>query len=825
MWHLFRLFTFRHHLVVSMAWLALVCVCVPYAYKAFFEARGGVLDDALPAGDPIQQMNAEAMQEPNFNSAEAAFVVVKFQQNTADGVMQADQMSDKLAKLGQTAMSLRTIKKYVLADDGGADGVSYTDTRFSPGSENWKKLVEVDSSVFCSIVGKNWLWTAVGIILKPGYEEISEAWNIVGFLEGRSSYSIWERFLKADITPMAENVGVAGWIMIRWMIDQCLNRDMLMLVTLGVVISLGIFGFALRSMRQAALATTVCIVASILFELALIYCIHILVPKFSLRVYSLLAFANIIVQGTSFGLHKFGAFREEVADTGMERFAGSLQVDTTIGVTGGVSILAFLSLYSYEIWQLMELGYQAVLGVALAYASATVFLPCVYLTIEHMLGPEQEKGLVPISFRWYASFVRVMTLPRKAHVAIVACAVLISVMVFVPGIIPSRTRPLDYVQGTAVEEMFYFLRDNGSATDILSFRVKQRKESTQPFWEDIPFLNTSWEFEKSLQNGGFETWQKSRGMDSIALFGVSSILPKVSEISKVEDLGEMPETPSQAADIFEIMLVDNIERDMRQWLWNTRSIRLNLGVNGDDSDQLRTVLNRVMLYAETQYPGLVVVPFGKLATFPSVDGYIGNGVVQNFSMSFLLVAVIAGVWLWVQYRPDVWRIALIGAIVASPFVVGVAAIGLIMLSLGMDISMSTVPIADLAVSAGNDFSLYIAVAFFAYYRVGMRAENAREHVVYTMGPIVLMDCVLNSCAFAPLIFSQFEPVRELGGLMIGMLCVCYYGAAFIVPSLLAYVVKDSSLKNQQPPEVLYESQTANGIVLWYAVGGGGGGTR
>lgn len=801
MWQSFRLFTFKHHVLVSVIWLVLVSISGPFALKAFWNARGGVLDNALPASDPIEQMHADAAREQNFNAAEAAFIVLKFQPDIVSVLAQADDMSSQLARNGHAVVSLTTIRHYVLSDRW-ADGVAYTDSSLAPGSASWKALVENDSSVFRSIVGENWLWTAVGIILKPGYQEVPEAWKIVGFVEGRSDYSIREQFTKVDIIPAAENVGVAGWIMVRWMIDQCLNRDMLMLVTLGILVSLGVFCFALRSMRQAMLATTTCITASLVFELALIYCIHLLVPMFSLRVYSLLAFANIIVQGMSFGLHKFGAFREDGAGTGMERFLGSLKVDVIIGITGGVSILAFLSLYNYNIWQLLELGYQGALGVALAYVSATIFLPCLYLSVERLIGPEKEQALIPINFWWYESFVRLMTLPAKAYVAIVACAALISVVAFTSGAIPSRTRPLDYVQGTSVTNMFYFLRDSGSATDILSFRVKPRKELNQPFWTNPAFLKRSWNFEESLRNGGFETWQKSQGMEPVSLLGVSSILAKASQISKIEKFGEMLKTPAQGIDIFEFMLVDNMDPDMHKWLWNERAIRLSVGVNGDDSDQLRAILERVMLYAESVFPDLAVTPFGKLATFPAIDSYIGNGVVQNFSMSFLLVAVVAGLWFWSQYRFELWRIMLIGAIVASPFVMGVAAVALLMLAFGMDISMSTVPIADLAVSAGNDFSLYMAVAFFAQYAMGKSPAEARTFVTYSMGPVVLMDCVLNSCAFAPLIASQFGPVRELGGLMIGMLTVCYYGSGFIVPSLLAQVVEDYSLKNQQPQQPL-----------------------
>jgi len=816
MWLAIRKFALKHYLATTVIWALLFVGLGNFALKAFLEVRGGILDDALPMGDSIRDMADEARAEKNFNAAEAAFIILKLPPGDPGGIKRVEEFSKKLKDLRRTVISLSTVKRYQVTEDEEVSGISYLSPKLAPGNDTWKKLVESDPSVFQVLVGPDWSWTALGVVLDPGYQEIPEAWKITAFVEGHEGpYSLWDRLFKADIKPAFAEMSVTGWVMIRWMIDQCLNRDMIFLPTIGIFIALVIFTYALQSFRQASLATLVCVAGVIQFQLALVYLIHAFVPTFSLRVYSLLALANIIVQGTSFGLHKFGAFREIKAETSQERFVRTLHVDRTIALIGIIGVIAFLLLRTYQVWQLEELGYQAAMGVVLAYVSATVFLPCVYLTLEHFWKPERKISFKEIQFAWYGRFDWMLPSPKTACWVILG-SVAIIVIVFGYGFVRVGTKPVEYVEHTEVGKTFHFLRDRKSATDIFPFLVRQTTTQSKPFWSDMPFLHDAWDFEKSLRDGRFSMWQKEHHISPVELFGVSSILVKVSEISQAEIGTEMPENADQAADIFEIMLPDSIERDLRQWLWSTRVIRLNLGVNGNASQELRAILDSILPYAAERYPNLRVTPFGKIATFPNIDGYIGSGVAQNFVMSFLLVAVIAGIWLKIRYQLSMLKTVLSGVVLASPFVIGTAAIALLMLILGMDLSMSTVPIADLAVSAGNDFSIYMAASFFSYLAMGMEREEARHRAVHHTGSLVFTDCVLNACAFLPLLFSQFEPVRELGGLMVAMLFVCYYGSGFIVPSLLTQVMKDSLL-HQQPLEVDHVHQEA--------FGGGGGSDR
>ncbi len=794
MWLTIRKFALRHYVLVTAVWVVLFLSSGNFALKAFLEARGGILDDALPMGDSIREMADEARAEKNFNAAEAAFIVLKLPPGDPGGVGRVEEFSKKLKDLGRTVISLSTVKRYQLTQDEEVSGISYLSPQLAPASNAWRKLVEDDPSVFRVLVGSDWSWTAMGVILDPGYQEIPEAWKITAFVEGHEgSYGLWDRIFKADIKPAFEGMSVTGWVMIRWMIDQCLNRDMIFLPTIGICISLLVFARVLRSLRQAMLATMICVASVIQFQLALVYLIHSLVPIFSLRVYSLLALANIIVQGTSFGLHKFGTFREVGSATSLERFERTLYVDRTIALIGSIGIITFLLLRTYQVWQLEELGYQAAMGVVLAYVSATIFLPCAYLTLEHFWKPERTTAVAEIQFAWYRRLADWALPSPKTAYAVIFASVAMIIIVFGYGFVRVGTKPVEYVENTEVGKTFHFLRDRGSATDIFPFLVRQTIEQSKPFWSDIQFLHDAWDFEKSLRDGRFTAWQEEHRISPVELFGASSILVKVSEISQAELGKEMPENADQAADIFEIILPDGIERGLRQWLWNTRVMRLNLGVNGNESHELGAILETVLPYAAERYPNLRVTPFGKIATFPNIDAYIGNGVAQNFAMSFLLVAVITGIWLKVRYQISLGKTMLSGAILASPFIIGTGAIALCMLILGMDLSMSTVPIADLAVSAGNDFSIYMAASFFSYLAMGMCREEAHHRAVYHTGSIVFTDCVLNACAFAPLLASQFGPVRELGFLMVVMLFVCYYGSGFVVPSLLNQVMKEPLL--------------------------------
>jgi len=55
------------------------------------------------------------------------------------------------------------------------------------------------------------------------------------------------------------------------------------------------------------------------------------------RIYTTFAYANVIVQGMSFALHKLETFREAEEATAQEKFLAARSIDTEIGEVSGMT--------------------------------------------------------------------------------------------------------------------------------------------------------------------------------------------------------------------------------------------------------------------------------------------------------------------------------------------------------------------------------------------------------------------------------------------------------------------------------------------------------
>lgn len=138
----------------------------------------------------------------------------------------------------------------------------------------------------------------------------------------------------------------------------------------------------------------------------------------------------------------------------------------------------------------------------------------------------------------------------------------------------------------------------------------------------------------------------------------------------------------------------------------------------------------------------------------------------------------------------IFRPILGAGIMVLPFLFGVGVVGILLWYLGIPLSLSTAPIADIAINTSADFSICIVVTMLLGLRSGQTSCGAVEHSLTTKGTVVFIDFLLHAIAFAPLLTSRFQPVRELGWLMDVMLFACTIGALLFVPSALPLAVKE-----------------------------------
>ena len=525
----------------------------------------------------------------------------------------------------------------------------------------------------------------------------------------------------------------------------------------------------------------------------------------------------------SFSLHKLHKFREAPGHTSHEKFLNARGVDAEIGMVALIAVAAFMCMNTFPIWQMQEMAYQSAIGVLWVFVGATIFIPAFYLWLERILGPEPSHvgaGLRagpalpagPASEQPQGQPHRVAPTEKfqispLLAIGIPICTFLFACGLFVTGTIEAKTKPWDYIKGTLVERTFQFLK--GSGNEFLDLLIEPREGDIN----QADFIQAAWALQTDLTprygatetRSRFEDWQDEQGLTPIYGFKeVGSVLGKVRQIAQESYHKEWPDTDMEVEDAF-FLIEDGIDPEVNKQMWFSGGLRFAAGAVIDDSIAFRLLIERALVFAEETYPSLTVSTFGKAPNYPQMDLYITSGEGPNIIVSLLTVLLFYAIWAALRKRnlrlanTCLFRPLVCASIMVLPFLFGMGVIGILLWLADVPLSMSTAPFADLAINASGDFGIYLVMAFMLGLSHGKDPQAAIRYALLMEGVIVFTDFVLNLLAFLPLMASQFQPVRELGWLMVCMLVACAIGALIFVPAVLPLAVKDHA---RVEPEVV-----------------------
>jgi hypothetical protein len=762
--------------------------------------KGGILDDPITDSTNGPRRSDEYVRGlggDGFDSGEAVPFLLRFPCGiqTPSDVARIREFTDRLeAEFGPGVLSLATIPDYrdtgeELLNDPYVPVVVGEDFDVSA----WRQRVSADPGVFGTFVGRDFEWATVVRYLPPGYDDIVEFRRTAEFLEERT-IPWWEWLYKTDIEA-PENVGVGDWVVGRGLLDQALTIDNLTLVGVGIALTLPLLAWVLRSTREALLGVGVVIVLGFVWCRGSIGLLDLLGFPVRERVYVLLAYTNCIVQGVSFVLHKFEAFHEVSARTGApsgtsERWSLAVGNDHLIGATALISVLGFATLASFQVVTIRELGVLSALAVIYQVALALLLLPALHSLVgESARSPASTtprgERMVGSVLDWLvrrAISVVLRYSPRRTARfagAVTAGVVALAIVLVWPlhGLLV-KTFPLEFISGTVVERTAQFLNEPGR----LGFAMRALLvQPTRPEADihDPDFLASVHAFQEKLA-------------EDPLVRETTSVVDQVSRVA-LESFGvALPRTREQARAAFGIV-EGGLDRGVARQFFFTHGIRIIATFEGDDSTRF-SVIGRNAETLAREFPDLRVIPFGKSALYGEVDHYVSVGKPWNVLWSQVVVVILCCVGVWINSR----RLGMAkgramsplrgGLVMSVPFVFASTLMVFLMVGFRIPLDAATAAITALAINASVDFSIYMADA----YQEGDATTGKHDLAVFfalaSKGRVVLADMVLNAVCFLPLTFSRFQPVHELGWIMMVMLLACGFGTVVLMPALLVWAV-------------------------------------
>jgi len=738
--------------------------------------EGVIPEDAVTDSTETVQSDAYVKRESNFE--EYVYVLYEFGDSLkTQDLRELRNFHNTLVDSGQTVASIVTYPDFQFSNNTLEDRDFLPDSPNNFDSQSWKKRVRKNSSVYGKFVAEDFTYAVLTIKMDQGFDEIDEGRELVEVLE-REEVSEWEWYLKDDINPVRESVIPAGYILARITMYGAINKSNLTGAGIGIFLAFWFFWFFFRRVRPAVFAVVNTGLALVITR-GVIGHMALMGINTAESVYTILAWASIIIASVSFHTHVFAAMRHVQTQN-----AGSIlreisrgwiyRIWKLIGVvlllTAVISALNFFSLWTFPVKVIQDLGLHAAFGIMIALAFALFVFPyCIAIPKES----EREYGGV---LQQTSSALRVGARRLSAGTSLATVAVICAFagLGIYQGMLPIGSEPLRYIRNTSIYDAVERMNQEkhaGFVTLDLAFR---------PGNGNLRDPSSIKKFHKLLT--------EAKGVSSVRR--VHSIMDDVRHISQAVYDKPIPTTESETEFVFQ----NGIQSDDSYWKFQEQLEADDMWRFTVTTDREGYQLGRVrdsirILAAENGYD---IYPFGRNAVYPDVDQAIIQGKPRNALYGHSIVVLTVFLWilwrLWRRKQYSAWKSvtrSLRGGLLASvPFVFSTGVLILIMIGLSIPLDVATAAITALAINASVDFALYFVHVYMLQREAGNDHQQATEQAFELEGPAITADMVANSLCFVALLFSPFQPIWQLGLIMIAMLIAAWIGSLLLLPPTL-----------------------------------------
>ena len=144
---------------------------------------------------------------------------------------------------------------------------------------------------------------------------------------------------------------------------------------------------------------------------------------------------------------------------------------------------------------------------------------------------------------------------------------------------------------------------------------------------------------------------------------------------------------------------------------------------------------------------------------------------------------------WKKVSALLTRRYLMGGILVIPLLFSSAVILIALATFRVDFNQAVAVIMAFAINASADFMLFPIDRFITSFATFQDRNSAVEEAMEKTGSVVLKDAAINALLFVPLMFARFEPIQQLGLIMVVMLAATAFAVRVIIPCLLVFSAK------------------------------------
>lgn len=751
--------------------LSLIVVVV-LASGNFYVDRIGIIENAVT--DSTKTVRADAFVSKETEFEEFARILFDFgKQVTFHDLRQLQNFHKVLSDSGLTVASIATHPDFEYKDNTLTSRKLIPDDSSSFSVKEWKERVKSNEGVYGKLVFTDFSHALLLIKMEQGFNEVTAGRKLVEILENRDVPE-WGWYLKQDIASENPHVIPGGYILARVTMYGAINATNLWTVSLGLVFAILFLSWFFRAVKPALVASLI-IAGTLACTRGSIGYLDLLGYDTAESVYTTLVFASVIIANISFITHTYQGVRYLKENSKESRWWDlMLLIGIVVLLTFLIGFLNFLSLMTFPVTVIADLGVHTAVGIFFALISSLVLFPAI---AGGMITKRKQQTAQPLEELSVCLRQICQKIPATLSLGVIVVTVSIAGWGIWNGQLPIGSQPLQFIRGTSVYSASEKMNANGQPGFItLGFAFKPNSGTLR----DPANIASFHEF-----------LQEVRSVEGVRR--AYSLMDDVTHISREVFSKPIPETQGEVDFVFR----NGIESTDSYWKLQEQLESISMWrftvTTSREGRRQGQVRDRVVNLAESQ--SYSVYPFGRNSLYPDIDQAIIEGKPRNAMMGHGIVILVVTFWLLWRLRNGralihLTRLSFLGAVVASlPFVFASAVLVITMIELSIPLDIATAVITALSINASVDFTLYYVHVYLMGVEEGV--DEPLAHAFEVEGAAITADMIANSLCFAVLIASPFQPVQQLGIIMVLMLITAWVGALILMPPVLSALFSKS----------------------------------
>lgn len=612
--------------------------------------------------------------------------------------------------------------------------------------ETLRSVLKDNDIVYGSVVAKDFTLTAVIAMLKNDVRD-------------KDIISAFQQVVKE--TPGDEKVMIGGLPVTRLEIGKNINKDMRLLLPVGILIML-IFLFACFRRLRGVVLPFIIVIMSILVSIGFISIIG-----WKIHMITVILPILLIAVANDYGIHMIAKYQEDNVPS--NNFTNNelaqrmfLSLGKPVLLTGLTTMAGMLCLFGHILIPAKQLGILAAFGIFFALAASLFLIPAIISLLPrskpvlgHLYDDVHKKPILERLLWFFGNLVSQR--PKRVILSAIILAAISTIGVFYVVV---DTNPNGYYKKDhPIVQINDLIDAHLGGSQNVSIVYKGDIKSPEMVQKIDDMERT---LEKMEQVG-----------NTISIARVVRQMSRVLNDPGDEQYDKIPNTRNAVAQYFELYSMSGDPEDFSKMVdFPYEHAILTARINKTSTIILNHVVNKMKSLVKNDKDVLLVGGFGVVLSD------LARAVVNGQILSLFMATAVVAFLLMILFRSP-----MAGIIAAIPLALSILILFGLMGVFKIELNIATALLSSVMIGVGVDYTIHFLWRYREERQSGLDYEDAARKTLTTTGRGIIFNAFSVIVGFSVLLFSSFLPVQFFGFLVVVSIFACLMGALVFVPSL------------------------------------------